>query len=472
MVPRKDVVRGKEVAAVGMDVGFVCQGWPPDAGGVESHASDLARALIERGHRVHVLCLDYAEGKDAYATHDSVADGVSVRRMAYRYQDQAKLADVAVNDRANDVVLAWLAETPCDVVHVHHATGFGIGVLRAVQEVGQPLVMTLHDYWALCPRGQMVRADGGVCARPEAETCATCLDATWPHMGVDAAAAAARTAQALECLGLANRLFTPSDAARAVYAAAGLKAEIQVVENGVDAAGLAEAVAAHARPERDGDVHLGVLGSVLPSKGTAELARAFERVVARGGAERLVLDIHGDLPSYHGDRAYVDELRALAEREPRVRVHGPYARADLPGILAGLDGVAAPSRWEEVFGLTVREAAAAGLPVLVSDAGGLPALAADGRAGLVVPRDDDAAWEAALERFATDADARSAWAGATPKLRTTDAMAAEIEAAYVDVVREVTGRAPVLAGDEPEAAPEVKPDPPRKRGFLGKLFGR
>jgi glycosyltransferase involved in cell wall biosynthesis len=465
------MVRGKEVAASGMDVGFVCQGWPPDVGGVESHAADLARALIARGHRAHVLALDYGEGLEPYSTRDldpAEHGGVAVRRMAYLYRDQAALHDVVENERANDVVLAWLAETPCDVVHVHHATGFGLGILRAVRDVGQPLVMTLHDYWALCPRGQMLRHDGVVCARPEPEPCGACLLATWPHLFAGGAkpdeagaAAAERTAHALACLALSHRLFTPSEAARAVYARAGVDpARIQVVANGVDVEGLAAEVAAlRAQREPRDEVRLGVLGSVLPSKGVLELAQALERADAPG----LVLEVHGNLPSYHGDESYTNGLRALAAREPRVRVRGPYARAELPRILAELDGVAAPSRWEEVFGLTVREAAAAGLPVLVSDAGGLPELAATG-AGIVVPRGDAGAWVRALERFANDADARARWGGARPALRTTGEMAAELEHAYVEVVRAVTGHAP--------AGMETAPAPTRKRGLLGRLFGR
>ncbi len=473
------MVRGAEVQGAGLDVGFVCQGWEPDVGGVESHAADLACALMTRGHRVHVLCLDYAEGREPYSTHDAEVGGVAVRRMAYRYHDHAALADVVSNDRANDVVLAWLAETPCDVVHVQHATGFGLGALRSIDEVGQPLVMTLHDYWPLCPRGQMLRADGTVCAAPEPEACAECLRGTWPHLmpstggrgegpsgepiADDRAAAAARTEYALECLRRPERLFTPSARAREVYARAGLDAgSIEVVENGIEVAELA-AEARRLRGEPGDGVRLGVLGSVLPSKGVLELARAFRAADAPG----LTLEIHGNLPPYHGDSSYVDALRALAAEDERIRVHGPYRREELAGILAGLDGVAAPSRWEEVYGLTVREARAAGLPVLVSDTGDLAAVAAGGEAGIVVPRDDEAAWVDALRRFAGDAEAREAWAAAETTVRTSHEMMLQIERAYVEVIRDATGVMPALV--HPVEGMEV--EAPKKKGFFGKLFG-
>jgi glycosyltransferase involved in cell wall biosynthesis len=454
-----------------LDVGLLCQGWFPDAGGVETHTRDLARELLARGHRVHVLCLDYSAGREPYATHVGQVEGVDVRRMSYLYHDHRALADVVENPRARDVVLAWLAETPCDVVHVQHPTGFGLSALRAIHDLGLALVMTLHDYWALCPRGQMLQPDGTLSEAPEPERCGRCLARTWPHLmpsgggeprgpggapaPSDAAAAAARTAYALECLRLPLRLFTPSAAACNVYARAGVPAErIEVCENGVDVAGLSARVAElrRARPRAAGELRLGVLGTVLPSKGALELARAFARARVPG----LSLEIHGALPSYHGDASYVEELRALADSNPLLRLHGAYRLDELPAILAGLDGVAAPSRWVEVFGLTVREAAAAGLPVLVSDAGDLPAVARGGAAGLVVPSRDEDAWQRALVRFGTDPEARRAWSRPGPPPRSSGEMTEQLLAGYRAAIREA-------------AAPVQRPRAP---GFLRRLLGR
>ena len=479
-------VRGAEVPGLGMDVGFVCHGWYPDPGGVESHTRDLARELATRGHRVHVLCLSYDPAREPYSVQDEEVEGVRIRRMAYLYHDHGALADVVRNRKAEDVVMAWLAETPCDLIHVHHVTGFGLGALRAISDVGQPFVMTAHDYWSLCPRGQMLHVDGSVSSEPEPERCADCLRSTWPHLmpsatgrpegpegeplDGDADATRARTAWALEMLALPHRLFTPSGPARAVYERAGVPADrIVVCENGVDVTGLRERVGA-LRSERadDGKVHLGVLGSVMPSKGALELARAF----VAADAPELVLEIHGNLPPYHGDASYVEELQALAAEHDAIHLHGEYSLDELPGILASLDGVAAPSRWAEVYGLTVREARAAGLPVLVSDAGDLAAVAAGGRAGRVLPKEDPAAWQRALEEFARDADQRAAWAAAETPLRSARDMMLQLERAYVEVIREVTNEEPSLVHPLEGQAPELPPAPAKKPGLLRRLFGR
>jgi glycosyltransferase involved in cell wall biosynthesis len=433
----------------GITVGLLCHLWYPEVGGIESHTRDLARELVARGHRVRAMCLDYTEGREPYSVREEEVEGVVVRRMAYLYQDLRALADMVENPRAEKAVEEWLEAGDIELLHVQHATGWGIGVLRVAKRAGIPAVMTLHDYWPLCPRGQMMRSDHSLCEVPDPGRCGSCLAATWSHLlpsgegeargpggGVvesDEEAAGARTAFALECLGEPDRMLTPSAATRAVYARAGVDPRrIEVCENGIEVAELAAEVARlREQGERsDGEVRLGVLGTVLPSKGVLELARA----VIDADVPRLALEIHGHLPPYHGDSSYVEQLRELAERDGRIRVHGPFPPDGLPETLAGLDGVAAPSRWVEVYGLTVREAAAAGLPVLVSDAGDLAAVTDGGRAGVVVPIDDHDRWVEVLQQFARDSEARRRWGSATRKLHRTAEMVDQIEAAYLRVM--------------------------------------
>jgi len=429
-------------------IGFVGMGWVPDVGGVESHTHELARELVRRGHRVAAFALDFGAELEPYSTRTNEHEGVRVTRLAYRYHDHRALADLLLRPRASAAVVAWARAERLDLVHVHHASGHGLAIVPALAQAALPVVMTLHDYWALCPRGQMLRTDGAVCAAVEPARCAPCLASTWPHLlpsgggeargargealADDAAASAAHTSFALACLHDAHALFTPSAATRAVFVRAGIpEKRIRVVSNGVEVEALAREVAALRRTRSPhAGLRLGVLGTVLPSKGALELAEALVAADVPG----LTLEIHGHEPSYHGDTRYVERLRALAAREPRVRLHGPFEHGELVRILAGLDGVAAPSRWNEVFGLTVREARAAGLPVLVSDAGDLADVTDGGAAGLVVPAEDRAAWVAALRRFADPAE-RARWSAHPPRPRTTVQMTDQLEAAYREVLR-------------------------------------
>ncbi len=411
-------------------IGMIGAGWPPDVGGVESHMQDLARELVRRGRRIEVLCLDLsAEPDDCRLVRREVEPGIAVTRMAYRYGDHRALSDLANNPRTQRAALRWLHGARVQWLHVHHLTGFGAGLLPRLVERA-PVLMTLHDYWCIDPRGQMFDESLGPQAAPDEGLLAAALQRTWGHLlpsggapalgpegeplqpapgagedpfALDRAAARAYVDFGVVCLSRATALCTPSAAAREMFVRAGLPREsIEVVENGIEVDHLAAQVTESRRrlaPRAPGSPRrLGVLGTVLPSKGTLELAEAF---AAAGLAGRLELHVHGNLPPYHGRADYTARLLALAEKTQGLFVHGPYSREQLAELLAGLDGVAAPSRWEEVYGLTVREARAAGLPVLVSDAGALPEVVRGG-CGWVVPRDDRGAWMETLKRFAGD----------------------------------------------------------------------
>src|SRR5262249_32491571 len=157
-------------------------GWHPDIGGVESHTRDLARELGARGHRIAALALDGSEGLEPYSVATRAREGGRVTRMAYRYHDHRALADLLASPRGEAVVLAWARAERLDLVHVHHASGYGLGILPALRGAGVPALVTLHDFWPLCPRGQMLRHDGEVCAEATPERCAPCIAHTWPHL--------------------------------------------------------------------------------------------------------------------------------------------------------------------------------------------------------------------------------------------------------------------------------------------------
>ncbi|MCB9913645.1 MAG: glycosyltransferase [Planctomycetes bacterium] len=68
----------------------------------------------------------------------------------------------------------------------------------------------------------------------------------------------------------------------------------------------------------------------------------------------------------------------------------------MPALLAAADVVAVPSLWPENAPFVIREAFAAGRPVLASDTPALRESVSDGVDGRLLPQGDVAAWRAAL----------------------------------------------------------------------------
>jgi glycosyltransferase involved in cell wall biosynthesis len=158
-----------------------------------------------------------------------------------------------------------------------------------------------------------------------------------------------------------------------------------------------------------GRLTIGTVKSLAPKYGVDVLLRAFAGLLqdesVRDMPQDLRLLIVGDGPQ----RAALEALARQLGIDRRTEFTGAVAHVDVPAMLKRLDIYAAPSRLDsESFGVAVIEASACALPVVVSDVGGLPEVVRAGETGLVVPRDDVPALQAALKRLLLDAALREA----------------------------------------------------------------
>jgi len=416
---------------------LVAHGLPPESvGGVEQHVEGLARALHSLGHEVAVYC---KTGREQLRQGTLVSDPrerwpFPVTRVVYRHEGLSGLDSLYRVPELDQAFTEFLRDKHFDVAHVHHLTGISTGVLEVLRAHGIPSVLTLHDYWLMCPRGQMWHRRGEICERVEPQRCADCLALTfgaWLPGSVGVQSVSAVHASALRTLASADRLVVPSARALAPFAALGLDtSRVAIVTNGVDTPALQRL----APPGRKAGTPLrvGYLGTLIPSKGLDVLVDAIVSL-PRGMVE---LAIHGNAVPYHGDEGFLTRVFGKLSPTDHVHYHGPYRTADLPAILAEIDVVAAPALWHEAFGLTVREASAAGRPVVVSRVGGLQDAVADGIEGLVVSPGDKVALAHALRRLAEDPELVLAMSRrARQRPRGFTAMANDLLAIYAALLR-------------------------------------
>ena len=69
----------------------------------------------------------------------------------------------------------WLGRVAPDLVHFHHLTNLSIDLPREAKWRGIATVMTLHDYWLLCQRGQLLTPALDRCDGPTSSGCRNCL---------------------------------------------------------------------------------------------------------------------------------------------------------------------------------------------------------------------------------------------------------------------------------------------------------
>ncbi len=429
-----------------MRILLVSHGLPPDSvGGVEQHVDGLARALVAAGHAVEIYAREGGAGRPQGDVRVERTGNPQVARVAYRWENVHDLTTMYTSPPMADALRAFLADRAAagarfDVAHVHHLTGMSTDSLGVLAEAGVPTVMTLHDYWLFCPRGQMFHHREEACETATIERCTGCLSSTFPWW-VNAENGAERVGavhdRARAALALPQRLVVPSARALPPFEALGVPRErFAVVENGVDVESLLELPAPAVGP---GPLRVGYFGTVMPSKGLHVLLDAVARLPQ--GAVRLA--IHGNVVPYHGDQSYATKCFQRLRPQDDVHYHGPYGLGDLRRLLAEVDVLAAPALWHEAFGLTVREALAAGRPVLVSRIGGLQDAVEDGAQGYVLPPGDVDAWAAALQRLAADPrEVRRLAAHTRSRARGFDAMAADLLAVYAEARRDAGSRQP------------------------------
>ena len=203
--------------------------------------------------------------------------------------------------------------------------------------------------------------------------------------------------------------------ATSARSAAFLEREATVIRHGIDLAEFHPAADVPALRARLGlpDGRLaGCFGRIRPQKGTDRFVRAMiAHLPQHPGWSAAVMG--GVTPDFRSFRdGLVEEVRAAGLAD-RIRFLPEAEGFSIAPWFQALDLYVAPQR-HEGFGLTPLEAMACGVPVVATDAGAAGELVVPDATGLVVPRADDAALEAAIGRALADDAARTRWAAAGP----------------------------------------------------------
>src|SRR5215210_2906393 len=150
-------------------------GWgftPWRSGGLIRYAEDAMAVQVARGHDVHYFCA---------GRHYPRIGGP---RLKHRWRDGVRVhevingpiaVDLGTRATALDLHEPWtegafaalLRELGPDVVHVQELLGLPSSLLEIARGAAVPVVMTLQDYFPLCPSVRLLDADGTVCERRE-----------------------------------------------------------------------------------------------------------------------------------------------------------------------------------------------------------------------------------------------------------------------------------------------------------------
>jgi len=385
------------------------QFFPDCHSGTEQHCLAAAREAQRRGAEVTVLSLHWQHDRQhpTIELFDQPIEGLRVIRI--NHWRGVNPNDV-LRDYENLHLEGWfqrvLDDVKPDVVHSFHLRQLGSNLLRVAKQSGARVVVSLTDFWFLCPRFTLLRSDGQVCEGPpdgglgcipchHPELADVTPDATAPALTdqapVRAHALLTRKQRQFDNLQLADVIFAPSQFLADMFLKNGLQHDgFQIVPYGLEP-GRIEAIAAE-RPRTP--LRIGFCGVLSPWKGAHLLIEA-----VRKSSAAVAVKIHGRTEEAMF-QDYIDGLRSQAGDDPRITFAGPYAEGDAATVFAEMDILVVPSTWYENTPFVMLEAFAAGVPVIASDLGGLSEIVQEGKNGTVFRANDAADLQLRIEHVA------------------------------------------------------------------------
>ncbi len=416
----------------------VAHAWPPwSIGGVELYASSLfheLRALTE-SYAFSAIAAPLSRERTSTSAHahrtgfpggpcsatqlrelssPQGADGL--RLFTIHRHDTRNFRDTYIRPDVEAAFREWLLSRRPSVVHFHHLANLSMGLPRIAARSGALVVMTLHDYWLPCARGQMLDHIGRLCRGPTPHRCAACLSgqlalspwtaalgrltgrvpASWrarvrevlgsivngtvshsagnvasfrdspPYPSARHTRAARftndRWNQALLVPAWVHRFLSPSAhlASRMLH--------LGVIQKPAQVMGLPLLQPIRpSPPPAPGPVRFLFIGALVASKGPQLLLEAFSRLPAGAATLRIVgYPVESDL-----DPCFRQRLEDRAMNLAGTTVEPPFPPGQVSRLLQESDVLVVPSLWHENSPLVVREARAAGLRVISSGRGGL-----------------------------------------------------------------------------------------------------
>jgi glycosyltransferase involved in cell wall biosynthesis len=435
--------------------------FPPNySAGAEVYAFRLAGWLVRHGHEVEVVCIESITHKGGFEHKHEIYEGISVWRLYYNLE---RAPDPFHQSFDNPTIGEWFTEflqrVHPDIVHINSCYLLSVSTIAATKRHSLPLIVTLHDFWFVCPRITLLKPTGALCTVPEnVAECAWCLATEkrrfrWPEMmsrgaagaiarrwlvsspvanllGIqpDANVIACRRKLLMDALKQADVLLSPSEFLRSIFIEQGVDpAKVLYSRLGLDTSHwITPSVSAEGASE---DLRIGYIGQLSPHKGVHLLVEAFNRL--RFSGRRARLRIYGGLNAFP---AYTRSLRRAARGNPSIEFAGRFDNCRVAEILRETDVVVAPSIWYENSPIAIMEALTTGTPVVTANLGGMPELVQHNVNGLLFEAGNADDLVDQLQRLLDDPGLVAALAGNAHPVRMIDDEMTQIVSLYESIL--------------------------------------
>lgn len=439
---------------------------PDYSSGTEILTFNTARELQRLGHEVEV-CTGFPARPglaDSQRFDNYEYAGIKVNRFFHNAEPMGGQSNVVEAEYNNLFFARWFREYlgyfKPDIVHFFHLGLLSASAIDICHELNIPMVMTPTDFWLVCPNNQLRLPDNSLCTGPDRNS-ANCVKhavsnnqpayVSWIfnklpnwmvaimiwalNQGFLSGAWFSPMVRALhqragflrQRMNMLDRVIVPTRLMERILVKNGLRSEKVIFSRfGISPIAPPESYS----PDTTGKLRIGFIGGLSEHKGAHLLVSAIRSLQSNPSLELKIYGKGTEHPEYF------EELKQLANADPRIHFCGTFPNGIIGEIFAGLDVLAVPSIWYENTPLVIYSAQATGCPVIASNLGGMAEIVEHGKNGLLFEAGDVAGLASAIELLAHDRGMLRQLAKNALKPKPISDYVAELEAIYNDVITE------------------------------------
>ena len=338
---------------------LVHQFYPRFSSGTEKFVLNVASSLQRDGHFAEVVTYDL------YSTEPfGSRNRLSAKEYTYKNIPivalRHKTLPIDVHSSAEDPEIYRFAHAflqgrkRYDLLHCGHAMRLA-SFLKAARELALPYILTLTDFWFICPKICLQTSLGNLCAGPEGGAACRRMCPELPSTLIGH-----RLEIAKEILFGAKAVISPSRFLGSLFKKEFPELKLSIIRHGMDSASLKRNMNTYGKGDR---IVFGYTGGLAPHKGVHLLLKAFRELEA----DSARLKVYG---SDSHEMEYARLLHQIADGDKRIEFRGTYTPSEVGNILQGIDVLAVPSTVYESYSLALHEALACKVPVIAADIGG------------------------------------------------------------------------------------------------------
>lgn len=338
-----------------MKIMFINTFYYPDIrGGAEISLKKLAEGLVKKGHDVSVLTTSNKES-------ENIINGVHVKRIKINNlyspienNDVNKIRKVLyrIIDLYNlfnySKLKSEIRKINPDIININNIYGFSIIINKVVKALKIPLVVTLRDYYLLCPKVNMLRK-GKTCEK-ESIICKIYRNFN-KKIIKDANYVTAPSRFILNKFLNENYFYDKKSC---------------VIYNAIDTNSESKEILKNKISRDQNEVKFIYLGGLEHHKGVEMLINSFKQVKK------------DNISLYIAGKGSLRDFVKISEiNDNRIKYLGFLNENEISKVLAECDVLIAPSLWEEPFGRVIIDAYKYSMPVIATNKGGLDEIVSD-----------------------------------------------------------------------------------------------